>query len=216
MTPAAQFPLYERFTTQTKLIALRIWKREFLESFAAFLQSQRYRQLTAVFPLTRLIPHDIDWPDRISLQLENSMVQEYIYTSSIRLGIMGAKARDEFVNEPLEKDMVNSPTKLGMTLLQLTVRRNDLGMASLLLETLSADTEAYGLTPRCSPLWLSCYLGHADMAILLIGHGADLTCSDSVQELTILNLLTQLTTKDAVIGIGCSALAAGVDINARS
>ena len=216
MTSAAQFPLDEKFTIQTKLIGLRTWKREFPESFAAFLRSKRYRQLKAVFPIARLIPQDIDWPDPISLELGNSIVREYTYTSSIHLNVMNTEERDEFVDELLENDMVNSPTELGMTLLQLTVLRNDLGMASLLLDTLSANTEAYGLTPRCSPLWLACYLGHVDMAILLIGHGADLTCSDSLQELTILHLLTQLPTEDAVLGIGSSALAAGVDINARS
>ncbi|KIW81295.1 hypothetical protein Z517_04320 [Fonsecaea pedrosoi CBS 271.37] len=216
MTAAAQFPFDEKFNIQAKLIGLRTWKREFPHDFAAFTRSQTFRQLLAVIPITRLISHEVDWPLPGDPRLSESILAEYIYNSHVHLDTMSQNEREVFVDICLGNDMVNEPTALGMTLLQLATLREDIEMASLLLEILGADIEACGLTPGCTPLWLACYLGFIDMAVFLISRGADVTCTDSVQGLTILHLLTQFETKDAVEGIGCQALAVGVDVNAES
>lgn len=216
MTAAAQFPFDEKFNIQAKLIGLRTWKREFPDDFAAFTRSQTFRQLLAVIPITRLIPLEVDWPLPGDPRLSESIFAEYIYASHVHFDTMNQYEREVFVDMILGNNMVNEPTALGMTLLQLATLREDIEMASLLLETLGADIEACGLTPGCTPLWLACYLGFIDMAIFLISRGADITCTDSVQDLTVLHFLTQFETKDAVEGIGCQALAAGVDINANS
>lgn len=216
MPGAVRFPFAHKYNIQARLYGVRTWKREFREEFIDFLLSREYHQLLSVIPISLLEPEDIDWPKPDSPRLSSSMVAKFTYDSCVSLENMTSHEQDGFMDEIQENKVVNEPTEVGLTLLQLAACRGDEATASVLLDTLGADVNAYGKTAHWTPLWLACFLGHIDMATFLVGHGADLTCTDSSQGLTILHLLSQFTTKDGVEGIGCEALAAGVDINAKS
>lgn len=211
---AMRFPFAYKYQMPAVLVGFRTWRKEFSEQFDNFLQSRRYRQLLSVISIG-LVDSKIDWPMPGSPRLSSSAVAKYIYDSSVSVNNMDSDDRDSFVGEILEREMVNEPTAVGLTLLQLAASRGDEATASVLITILCADIDGCGKTDNWSPLWLACFLGHIDMATFLLGHGADITCADS-QGLTVLHLLSQLITKDGVEGIGYQALAAGVDINAKS
>lgn len=211
---AIRFPFAHKYQMPAVLVGFRTWRKEFSEQFDNFLQSRQYRQLLSVISIG-LVDSKIDWPMPGSPRLSSSAVAKYIYNSSVSVNNMDSDDRDSFVGEILEREMVNEPTAVGLTLLQLAASRGDEATASVLITTLCADVDGCGKTDNWSPLWLACFLGYIDMATFLLGHGADITCADS-QGLTVLHLLSQLITKDGVEGIGYQALAAGVDINAKS
>ncbi|KAH8586370.1 hypothetical protein B0O99DRAFT_602542 [Bisporella sp. PMI_857] len=211
-----RFSLARRYDIQGSHVGFRTWEREFRWEFNNFLSSSEYHQLLSVIPISLFGTDDIDWPEPDILEFANSMVTKYIYTSALSFGKMDLHERDLFMAEILENEIINDPTRVGLTLLQLAVCRGDEAAAAMLLDVLGADIDAYGTTAHLTPLWIACFLGNIDMASLLLAHSADLTCTDSMQGLTVLHLLSQFRTKDGVEGIGYEALAAGVDIDAKS
>ncbi len=121
-----------------------------------------------------------------------------------------------FVAEVMELDCLDDPDEEGFTLLQRAVFHANGAIAELLLDTLGADVEACGATPHWTPLWLACWLGHYELAVLLIAHGADLRCRDSIQGIGVLEFLNQFHTEEQIQGIGYQAIAHGLDINRSS
>lgn len=214
-TGAACFPFVHRQDINEKLVGVRSWERECKQDFADYLASPEYRHTLYTVVLRILENHGIvsSYPSRGPFF--DSVVERYIYDPNITFEILDPHEQDIFVREITDRDMLEEPVEFGLTLLQLSVCRGDLLTVKALLEgNLGADTNAYGKTPNWSPLWLACFLGYHDIATMLIQHGADITCQDSVQGITVLHLLSQFSSRDEVEGVGYQALAAGVNINA--
>jgi ankyrin repeat protein len=215
-TGASCFPHTHRQDINEKAVGVRSWARECKQDFAEYLASQEYRHT-----LYRAVLHLMDQHGAILSQPRRDLpfdsgVDRFIHCPSVALGDLTPHERDVFIGEILERDMLDEPTEAGFTLLQLAVCRGDLVAATTLLEeSFGTDINACGETPNWTPLWLACFLGYHEMAVLLISHDADLNCQDSVQGITVLHLLSQFSSKEEVEGIGYQALAAGVDVSAE-
>ena len=214
MHGAARFPFAHKYDVPARLVGFRTWKTEFGEQFEDFHRSREYYQMISVLPISLLKP-EVDWPNPGSPRLSSTIIAQYIYNSSVSLENMESHDVARFVGGLKESGMVNDPTDIGLTLLQLAACRGDEATASVLINDLGADIDGHGSTDNWTPLWLACFLGHIDMAKFLVRKGADTTCTDS-QGLTLLHLLSQFKTKDSIKSIGDGTLTAGVDINARS
>lgn len=213
-TGAACFPYVHRQDINEKLVGVRTWAREFKQDFTDYLNSKEYRNdlYAAALRVTEEYG-PVVFSQRTHPPF-HSAVDRYVHDPDVRLDLLNAHERNNFIREVLDRDKPDAPTALGLTLLQLAVCRGDTLAARTLLEaSIGADANAHGTTPSWSPLWLACFLGHYEMATMLIEHGADLTCRDSVQGITILHLLSQFSSQDMVEGIGYQVLAAGVDVN---
>lgn len=213
-TGAACFPFVHRQDINEKLVGVRSWARECKQDFADYLASREYRHTLYTVVLRILENHGTISSHPNRGPFFDSVVERYIYDPDVTFEILDLCEQDIFVREIIDRDMLEEPVEFGLTLLQLSVCRGDLlTVRTLLEENLGADTNAYGKTPNWTPLWLACLLGYHDIATILIQHGADITCQDSVQGITVLHLLSQFLSRDEVEGIGYQALAAGVDVN---
>jgi hypothetical protein len=197
-----------------KLVGVRSWARECKQDFADYLVSREYRRTLYTVILRILENHGTISSHPNRGPLFDSVVDRYIYDPDVTFEILDLCERDIFVREIIDRDMLEQPVEFGLTLLQLSVCRGDLlTVRTLLEEKLGANTNACGKTPNWTPLWLACFLGYHDIATMLIQHGADITCQDLVQGVTVLHLLGQFSSRDEVEGAGYQALAAGVDAN---
>ncbi|KAG4410794.1 hypothetical protein IFR04_016070 [Cadophora malorum] len=213
-TGAACFPFVHRQAINEKLVGIRSWARECKQDFADYLTSRDYRHALYTVVLRILENHGIISSHPNRGPFFDSVVERYIYNPDVTFDILDPREQDIFVREVIGRDLLEKPVEFGLTLLQLSVCRGDfLIVRTLLEESLGADTNAYGKTPSWTPLWLACFLGYHDIATMLIQHGADITCQDLLQGITVLHLLSQFSSRDEVEGIGYQALAAGVDVN---
>nr|RBQ94673.1 hypothetical protein FVER53263_07705 [Fusarium verticillioides] len=119
---------------------------------------------------------------------------------------------EEFKEEVTRLDCLKCCSKDGFTLLQIAACKDDLVMASALVE-LGADVNAHGNTHGWAPLLLSCHCGHFNMAKFLIDNGADPTIRETLYGATILHSLTQFSKREHCEDLFDIALSAGLDIN---
>ncbi|KAI1493334.1 hypothetical protein F5X96DRAFT_622109 [Biscogniauxia mediterranea] len=212
----AGFPYTHRQSINEKLVGVRTWAREFRQDFLDYLASQEYRRhlYTAIL---RILNQDDAIPTQTRRQPPfDSMIDRYIHDPGFTFNLQKPNELNLFAREVCSRDMRNEPTEIGLTLLQLSVCRGDLLVAGTLLQKgLGGGVNACGKTPNWTPLWLACLLGYYELACLLIQNGADMSCQDSVQGITLLHLLCQFSNQNEVEDIGRKTLAAGVDVNAQ-
>lgn len=102
-----------------------------------------------------------------------------------------------------------------MTLLQLAAARGDLELTKTLVLDLEASVDACGVVPGLTPLWISCFNGHIDIASFLVQQGAMPTCRDSISERTILHFLNQFQNDEDIGQILEIGLKAGLSLDEK-
>jgi len=211
----AVFLYAHRQDINEKLIGFRSWAKEFKDEFDGYVSSGQYPADLYATILRILEKHGAVSSCSRRQPPFGSAMDRYVHDSEITLSLLDPHEQGLFARQIRGKDaQPNEPAEVGLTLLQLAVCRRDLLAAKTILEqSHSVDVNSSGTTPGWAPLWLACLLGHYELATLLIQHGADPACQDSVQGITLLHLLSQFSTREAVEGIGYQVLAAGVDVN---
>lgn len=196
-------------------VAWETFAHEFPSNFQEFLDSTDYRKIISTIP-----PLQLESLRRLrqcpSMQGNTWNSGQLTHNPFDQDHVLDIHDYSFFVAEVMELECIDEPDEEGFTLLQRAVFHGNQIVVELLLDTLGANVEAYGATPHWTPLWLACWLGHYELAILLLSHGADIGCHDSVQGAGVLDFLNQFHTEEQVEGIGYQALAHGLDINGHS
>ncbi|KAF5594360.1 serine threonine kinase [Fusarium subglutinans] len=192
----------------TNQVLGKIWTRRWPEKYEAYLATQR--RFPNVFLLHCNSPLFLKEKPNMETPVFDFHLLECLKDAG-RETIDSARI-EEFKEGVTKLGCLNCCDKDGFTLLQIAAVKNDLVMASALVE-LGADVNAHGNTHGWAPLLLSCHCGYFDMAKLLIDNGADPTIRETLHGATILHSLTQFSKRQHCEEIFDIALSAGLDIN---
>lgn len=189
--------------------ALRRWVKTAPREYDEYLLSSEYglmgAALFSIGPIKHPVPQAEEPFDFCLLEGYNPFAYEKFDASD----------KSRFIKSVRQHRCLERTDISCMTLLQQAVARRDLELTKTLVLDLEASVDASGVVPGLTPLWISCFNGHIDIASFLVQQGAMPTCRDSISGRTILHFLNQFQTDKDIAQILEIGLKAGLSLEEK-
>ena len=205
-----QIAQYETFSALRRFIKIAPGQLD------EYLMSSEYNALRAAFFAVCLIKKDCvqqaDSVQKAEERFDFSLLEGYKPFANEKF-----KASDKyrFIQSVRQHRCLQRTGFHCMTLLQLASARGDLELTKTLVLDLKASADACGVLPGLTPLWISCFNGHIDIASFLVQQGAMPTCRDSFSGRTILHFLNQFQKDVDICHVLKIGLKAGLSLDEK-
>ena len=189
--------------------ALRRWINASPQDFHDYLLSSTYGHIRDVGLSLCLIDHGVP---KTKDDFDFSMLEGYSPFADVKFDV---SKKPTFIKSVRQQKCLQRTDMTYMTLLQRASGRGDMELVKTLVLDLGASIDACGVVPGLTPLWISCFNGHVDIALFLVQQGAMPTCRDSIHGRTILHFLNQFQTIDDIARISIIGAKAGLSLEEK-
>jgi ankyrin repeat protein len=204
-----------RILLEERYYATKRWRSENSVAYDEFVQPVNF---------SSLVPHSSLWPSMFAAQnLQRTTSDGSLFSASnlkhLQTSQNHRNSSDDIeirilIEEIRDNGCVNTPIEpFCLTPLKMAIASNDLPLTQILVEQLGASINECGGLLGQTPLWMACSLGHFDVAMYLVKHGADVACRDSWKGTTILHMVSQFRKVEEIEAIINLGLGAGISIN---
>ncbi|KAL2828087.1 ankyrin repeat-containing domain protein [Aspergillus pseudoustus] len=179
-----------RIPNRDEFPASRLWKELDSGPFEEHMASDEFHVLKGLCLAICLITHGVEREDEL---FDFAHLEGYRARSLTKFD---PSDKDAFIRSVRKHDCLKAVGVEKLTVLQLAAATGDLELTRTLVLDLRADVNDYGITPRLTPLWISCFFGNMEVAAFLAEHGADAGCRDDIANRTILHFANQCHTEE--------------------
>lgn len=188
-------------------VALRQWSKNDMKVYETYIASTGFSHLQAVcFQVASLGALSSKPEDHNTL--DSNLLDGY----NIFHGSFQSSSKEDFVGLVHQYGLVEKVDTCGLTMLQIAASKGDMELAEVLVEELGAKIDATGANQGMTPLWISCFYGHVNMASYLVDRGADARCRDKGYRRTILHFLNRCRDLESIATLADIGRQAGISI----
>lgn len=189
-------------------VALRQWAGEHTKDYEAHVASPEFSYLygTAFQVASIVYARDKEGDSFDSGLVDNFNVFYHGFQAS---------DRERFVHLVQQHGILEKPSSCGLTMLQIAASKGDMELARTLVTDLGAEVDAVGATKGMTPLWISCFSGHIDMASYLVDRGADPRCRDGHHGRTIAHFFNRCRSPESLVTLAALSARAGLSLDER-
>ena len=206
---SSSFVFDGRIAQDETFSALRRWIHASPQEFDDYLLSSTYSLIQeAALPMC-LIKHGVQTTED---DFDFGLLEGYKPFARAKFDVSN---KSRFIKSVRQQKCLQRTDFSYMTLLQRASGRGDLELVKTLVLDLRASIDACGVVPGLTPLWISCFNGHVDVALFLVQQGAMPTCRDSISGRTILHFLNRLRTIDDIAQILMIGVRAGLTLEEK-
>ena len=189
--------------------ALRRWIHASPQEFDDYLLSSTYGLMQEAAFSMFLIKHGVQ---KTEDDFDFGLLEGYNPFARVKFDVSN---KSRFIKSVRQQKCLQRTDFSHMTLLQRASSRGDLELVKTLVLDLGASIDACGVVPGLTPLWISCFSGHVDIALFLVQQGAMPTCRDSISGRTILHLLNRFRIIDDIAQILMIGVEAGLSLEEK-